>query len=132
MQAIRPLSVSAGLDVLLVRPEWRDRIDTGRVGAFGISQGGETLMLLGGAQLNYDSVTFATKRVTLDARVRAAVGYVPYFGVESAAGVRQRPGWRAGRDAAVPGDLRRADPIAPPDRRRARRSTRWRARVATC
>jgi predicted dienelactone hydrolase len=54
MQAIRPLSLSAGLDLLLARPEWQGRIDAGRVGAFGISQGGETLMLLGGAQLNYD------------------------------------------------------------------------------
>ena len=83
MQATRPLSVSAGLDVLLGRPEWRDRVDTGRVGAFGISQGGETLMLLGGAELAYDLRTLAHKRVTLDARVRAAVGYVPYFGVEA-------------------------------------------------
>ena len=83
MQAIRPLSLSAGLDLLLARPEWQARIDAGRVGAFGISQGGETLMLQGGAQLNYNILTFATKRVTLDARVRAAVGYVPYFGLES-------------------------------------------------
>jgi predicted dienelactone hydrolase len=83
MQAIRPLSLSAGLDVLLARPEWRDRVDPQRVGAFGISQGGETLMLLGGAELNYALLTFDRKRVTLDARVRAAVGYVPYFGLDN-------------------------------------------------
>jgi predicted dienelactone hydrolase len=41
MQAIRPLSLSAGLDRLLARPEWQARIDAGHVGAFGISQGGE-------------------------------------------------------------------------------------------
>jgi hypothetical protein len=40
-------------------------------------------MLLGGAELNYSLFTFDHKRVTLDARVRAAVGYIPYFGVAS-------------------------------------------------
>ncbi len=115
MQAIRPLSLSAGLDLLLARPEWQGRIDAGRVGGFGISQGGETLMLLGGAQLNYDILTFATKRVTQDTRVRAAVGYVPYFGIESV------PAFGSGQAGAqgvslpylaLSGTL---DPIAPPD-----------------
>ncbi|HSV20140.1 MAG TPA: hypothetical protein VLR71_17120 [Casimicrobiaceae bacterium] len=82
MQAIRPLSLSAGLDAMLMRADWRDRIDVNRVGAFGISQGGETLMLVGGAELNYALLTFDRKRVTFDPRVRAAVGYVPYFGVD--------------------------------------------------
>ena len=80
MQAIRPLSASAGLDVLLTRPEWRDQVDTGRIGAFGISQGGETIALLAGAELTYGLFRFDAKRVTQDARVRAGVGYVPYFG----------------------------------------------------
>ena len=82
MQAIRPLSLSAALDVILNRIEWRDHVDVHHVGAFGISQGGETSMLLGGAELNYALFTSDHKRVTLDARVRAAVGYVPYFGLE--------------------------------------------------
>jgi hypothetical protein len=82
MQAIRPLSISAGLDTMLARAEWLGRLQTSQVGAFGISQGGETLMLLGGAELNYALLTFDRKRVTLDTRVRAAVGYVPYFGLE--------------------------------------------------
>ncbi len=82
MQAIRPLSVSAGLDTMLARAEWFGRLQTSQVGAFGISQGGETLMLLGGAELNYALLTSDRKRVTLDTRVRAAVGYVPYFGLE--------------------------------------------------
>lgn len=115
MQAIRPLSLSAGLDLLLARAEWQGRIDSGRVGAFGISQGGETLMLLGGAQLNYDILTFATKRVTQDARVHAAVGYVPYFGIESVPAFGNE---QAGAQSvslpflALSGTL---DPIAPPD-----------------
>jgi hypothetical protein len=82
MQAIRPLSISAGLDTILARAEWLGRLQTSQIGAFGISQGGETLMLLGGAELNYALLTFDRKRVTLDTRVRAAVGYVPYFGIE--------------------------------------------------
>jgi predicted dienelactone hydrolase len=82
MQAIRPLSISAGLDTMLARAEWLGRLQTSQIGAFGISQGGETLMLLGGAELNYALLTFDRKRVTLDTRVRAAVGYVPYFGLE--------------------------------------------------
>jgi predicted dienelactone hydrolase len=83
MQALRPLSMSSALDTMLARAEWRDRLDVGHVGAFGISQGGETLMLLGGAELTYDIFNFNHKRVTQDTRVRAAVGYVPYFGIES-------------------------------------------------
>ena len=83
MQAIRPLSISAELDLVLAHPDWRNHVDSGRVGAFGISQGGETLMLLGGAGLTYDLFNFSYKPVTNDARVRAAVGYVPYFGIES-------------------------------------------------
>jgi predicted dienelactone hydrolase len=83
MQAIRPLSASAGLDVLLARAEWRDRVDTGRIGAFGISQGGETIALLAGAELTYGLFRFDSKRVTLDSRVRAGVGYIPYFGLDN-------------------------------------------------
>jgi len=83
MQAIRPLSMSSGLDLILARPEWRDRVDTGRIGAFGISQGGETVALLAGAELTYRLFTFDRKRVMLDARVRAGVGYIPYFGLDA-------------------------------------------------
>jgi len=115
MQAVRPLSVSAGLDLLLARADWRDRVDINRVGAFGISQGGETLMLLGGAELNYGLFTFDHKRVTLDSRVRAGVGYVPYFGIETV------PAFGTGQAGAQGVTLPflaisgTADPIAPSD-----------------
>jgi dienelactone hydrolase len=116
MQATRPLSLSAGLDLLLARPEWRDRVDVNRVGAFGISQGGETLMLLGGAELTYDLFDFGRhKRVTLDARVRAAVGYIPYFGLDDV------PAFGSGQAGAQGLGLPyfalsgTADPIAPAD-----------------
>jgi predicted dienelactone hydrolase len=83
MQATRPLSVSAGLELLSNHTQWRDRIDAGRIGAFGISQGGETVLLLGGAKLTYRLFTLDSKQVTIDSRIRAGVGYVPYFGLES-------------------------------------------------
>ena len=79
MQSTRPLSGSAALDVLLDHPHWRDRVDPERIGGFGASQGGETLMLMGGASLT-TSITLAAKPVSVDARLKAAVGYVPYFG----------------------------------------------------
>src|SRR5262249_2925496 len=37
MQAVRPLSLSAMLDLLLSKPEWRDRIDATEIGGFGAS-----------------------------------------------------------------------------------------------
>lgn len=114
MQAIRPLSLSAGLDLLLARTEWQGRIDAGRVGAFGISQGGETLMLLGGAQLNYDILTFATKPVTQDARVRAAVGYIPYFGIESVPSFGHGQAGAQGVSLPYLALSGAQDPIAPP------------------
>jgi hypothetical protein len=83
MQATRPLSMSAALDLVSAHEQWRDHVDLDRVGAFGISQGGETIMLLGGAALTHVLFTLDAKRVTLDSRVRAAVGYVPYFGIHS-------------------------------------------------
>ena len=83
MQATRALSLSAALDLMSTHSQWKDRIDSTRVAAFGISQGGETIMLAGGAPLTYGLGTLDAKRVTRDSRIRAAVGYVPYFGIES-------------------------------------------------
>jgi predicted dienelactone hydrolase len=81
MQSTRALSLSAALDVVAAHDHWRDHIDLSRVAAFGISQGGETIMLAGGAALTNVLGTHAAKRVTFDPRIRAAVGYVPYFGI---------------------------------------------------
>jgi len=115
MQSIRPLSVSAALDTLLARSEWRDRVDTNHVGAFGISQGGETLMLLGGAELNYALLTFDHKRVTLDARVRAAVGYVPYFGIDNLPAFGKDQAGAQGVTLPYLALSGTNDPIAPPE-----------------
>jgi predicted dienelactone hydrolase len=81
LQALRPLSISAALDNVLAHPQWKDHIDATRIGGFGASMGGETMMLLGGAGLSLTpSAGLLWKQVTRDPRIKAAVGYVPYFG----------------------------------------------------
>jgi len=42
--------------------------------------GGETMMLLGGAGLTTSYPGLSKNQVTRDSRIKAAVGYVPYFG----------------------------------------------------
>jgi predicted dienelactone hydrolase len=79
MQALRPLSLSATLDLLLAHPHWRERVDPARIGGFGASMGGESLLLMAGAGLT-KTLGQAWAPVTSDPRLRAAVGYVPYFG----------------------------------------------------
>ena len=79
MQAIRPRTLSAALDAVLGDPEFAARIDPARIGGFGASLGGESLLLMRGAQLTM-SVGLSSKSVIDDTRLRAAVGYVPYFG----------------------------------------------------
>jgi predicted dienelactone hydrolase len=79
LQALRPRSMSAALDLMLAHPQWRDHIDATQIGGFGASIGGETLMLMGGAGLT-TSLGLSWTQVTVDPRLKAAVGYVPYFG----------------------------------------------------
>jgi predicted dienelactone hydrolase len=82
LQALRPLSISAALDLVLAHPQWQDHIDGTQIGGFGASMGGETMLLLGGAGLttSYFDIGSTWKQVTRDPRIRAAFGYVPYFG----------------------------------------------------
>jgi predicted dienelactone hydrolase len=79
LQALRPLSMSAALDLVLAHPQWRDHVDATQIGGFGASNGGETLMLMGGAGLT-TSLGFDWTQVTVDRRLKAAVGYIPFFG----------------------------------------------------
>ena len=81
MQAMRPLSLSRGLDNLLASTQFAAHVDPAAIGGFGASLGGESLVLMGGAQLT-TTVGQSSKQVTLDPRLKAAVGYVPYFGQE--------------------------------------------------
>jgi predicted dienelactone hydrolase len=79
MQALRPLSLSATLDVLFGAPQWRDHLDPVAIGGFGASLGGESVLLMAGAGLT-TSLGLAWTTITTDRRLKAAVGYVPYFG----------------------------------------------------
>lgn len=82
LQALRPLSISAALTLVLGHPQWKGHLDATRIGGFGVSMGGETMMLLGGAGLttSYLDMGLSWERITRDARLKAAVGYIPYFG----------------------------------------------------
>ena len=79
MQALRPLSISAALTLVLEHPQWKDHIDEAQIGGFGASMGGETMLLLGGAGLttSYFDIGSSWEQVTYDPRIKAAVGYVP-------------------------------------------------------
>jgi uncharacterized membrane protein YedE/YeeE len=83
MQAVRPLSMSLGLDAMLsgtqFAAQFAGHVDPARVGGFGASLGGETLLLMAGAQLT-TTVGQSYKQVMFDPRLKAAAGYVPYFG----------------------------------------------------
>lgn len=50
--ADRPAVVSRVLDALLADPQWKDRIDAGRIAAFGHSAGGHTVLALAGARVD--------------------------------------------------------------------------------
>jgi len=80
LQTLRPLELRATLDRFLVEPSFRDRIDASKVGAFGASIGGESVLLLGGATLR-TTLGPNLKALPADPRIKAAVGYVPYFGL---------------------------------------------------
>ncbi len=79
MQALRPLALSATIDLLLVQPQWRDHVDAAQIGGFGASMGGESFLLMAGAGLT-TSIGQSWTKITTDTRLKAAVGYVPYFG----------------------------------------------------
>lgn len=82
LQALRPLTISAALTLVLGHPQWQRHLDATRIGGFGVSMGGETMMLLGGAGLttSYLDMGLSWERITRDERLKAAVGYIPYFG----------------------------------------------------
>jgi len=79
MRALRPLALSAMIDLLLAHPHWRDRIDPAMIGGFGASLGGESMLLLAGAGMT-TSLDLSWKQIANDPRLKAAVGYVPFFG----------------------------------------------------
>lgn len=80
MQAVRPLETVAALNSLLGHPQYHDHVDATRIAGFGASLGAETLLLQTGAQLT-TTVGLSSKQVIADSRLKAIVGYVPYFGL---------------------------------------------------
>jgi predicted dienelactone hydrolase len=81
LQAQRPVSLSAALDLVLNHPDYRDRVDASSIGGFGASLGGEAMLLMAGAQLT-TSLGLSSTQVLHDPRLKAAVGFVPYFGID--------------------------------------------------
>lgn len=79
LQSLRPLELSAMLDLMLSHPQWKDRIDASSIGGFGASLGGESMLLMAGAGMT-SSVGQSWTKIDIDPRLKAAVGYVPYFG----------------------------------------------------
>jgi predicted dienelactone hydrolase len=79
MQAVRPVETSAALDVLLANTQYGGHVDASRIGGFGASLGAETLLLQSGAMLT-TTIGLSSKQVIDDTRLKAIVGYVPYFG----------------------------------------------------
>ena len=79
MQAVRPLALSATIDLLLNNPQWGARVDASQIGGFGASLGGESMLLMAGAGLT-TSLGLSWTVVDRDPRLKMAVTYVPYFG----------------------------------------------------
>ncbi|HEX6794113.1 MAG TPA: hypothetical protein VF304_09700 [Casimicrobiaceae bacterium] len=79
LQSIRPHALRASLDAVLNDPDFAARTDSSEIGGFGASLGGESLLLMRGARLTV-SVGLSSTTVMNDTRLKAAVGYVPYFG----------------------------------------------------
>ena len=80
LQAMRPLSVMAVIDLMLDHPQFGARIDAARIGGIGGSMGGATMIWLLGAELTNGFTSLNSRATVQDARIKAAVGYVPYAG----------------------------------------------------
>ncbi len=117
MQALRPLSISAALTLVLEHPQWQDHIDQAQIGGFGASMGGETMLLLGGAGLttSYFDIGSSWQQVTHDPRIKAAAGYVPYFGQSVLPAFGHNQQGLDGIDLPFLGISGTADTIAPID-----------------
>lgn len=79
MQSTRAVALKFALDYALGQPAYSAHVDAANVAGFGASLGGESLLLLAGAKLT-TSVGLSSQQVLVDDRLKAIVGYVPYFG----------------------------------------------------
>lgn len=80
LQALRPLSVKATIDLMLTHPDFGPRIDRNQIGGIGGSMGGATMTWLAGAHLTTSFPSLSARATVQDPRIRAMVGYVPYAG----------------------------------------------------
>ena len=79
MMLMRPVALKAMTDVLLAHPGFAPGIDTDRIAGFGASLGGQAIANLMGAKLT-TSMNGACRETVRDARIKVAVGFVPYAG----------------------------------------------------
>lgn len=81
---LRPLAVKAAIDELLAHPGFQGHIDEDQIGGWGSSYGGATMLALLGAQRVHPDVTSVILNnlvtSTVDTRIKAAAGIVPYAG----------------------------------------------------
>ena len=80
LQALRPVSIKAVIDLMLANPQFSSVIDAARIGGIGGSMGGATMTWLLGAELTNGYPSLRSRPTVQDARIKAAVGYVPYAG----------------------------------------------------
>lgn len=80
LQALRPLSMKATIDLMLSHPDFGPRIDANQIGGIGGSMGGATMTWLAGAHLTTGFPSLSARATVQDPRIRAMVGYVPYAG----------------------------------------------------
>src|SRR5258708_3910100 len=79
MQLMRPLSLIALTDRLLVDPNYSVGINQDQIGGFGASLGGEAMLHLLGASITTNA-GLACHDAPRDTRIKAAGGHVPYAG----------------------------------------------------
>ncbi|MEP7156274.1 MAG: hypothetical protein ABI905_10915 [Betaproteobacteria bacterium] len=80
LQALRPLSMKAVVDLMLASPQFAPYIDETRIGGIGGSMGGATMIWLLGAEITSGYPSLNSRATVQDPRIKAAVGYVPYAG----------------------------------------------------
>ena len=80
MEGLRPLGLKATVDALLAHPDFGPRIDPDKIGGFGASMGGASMLWLLGASVTDGLVSHNAHPTVHDPRLKAAVGYVPFAG----------------------------------------------------
>jgi hypothetical protein len=77
--SLRPLTLSACIDVVLSHPQLGAAIDQTRIGGVGVSVGGSALLAMMGAKI-IGPEWFKTRYTAVDKRMTVGIGIVPYMG----------------------------------------------------